>query len=147
MADVKSLERTYIVPLRREWLKAPKYKRAKRAVSALNAFLVRHMKSEDIRIGTSVNLEIWKHGIKNPPGKIKINVVKDDKGVVRAELFGAKVPEVKAEKGPKTEGRVVEVKEAENVAAPVKKEELKAKETQEVKPQSAAPKPKKEIKV
>lgn len=100
-AKIEKLERTYVIPLRREWLKAPKYKRAKRAVSALRTFLVRHMKSEDIRLGTSVNLEIWKHGIKCPPGKVKVNVSRDDKGVVFAELFGAKVPQPKVEKEKK----------------------------------------------
>ena len=37
------LERTYNVPLRKEWLKVPKYKRAKKAVTALRQFLVKHM--------------------------------------------------------------------------------------------------------
>ncbi|MBI4146617.1 50S ribosomal protein L31e [Candidatus Woesearchaeota archaeon] len=97
-----TLERTYVVPLRKEWLKAPRYKRAKRAIGALRSFLVRHMKSEDLCIGTSINLEIWKHGIKNPPGKIKINVLKDDKGVVMAELFGAPKPELKKEEEKKS---------------------------------------------
>ena len=55
-----ALERTYTIPLRREWLKAPRYKRAKRAIAAVRTFLERHMKSEDIRIGTHLNLEIWK---------------------------------------------------------------------------------------
>src|SRR3989344_4197018 len=90
MATVEKIERTYTIPIRREWLKAPKYKRAKRAVSAIRTFLTRHMKSEDIRLGVSVNLELWKHGIKCPPGKIKDNVIKDVEGVVRAELFGSK---------------------------------------------------------
>ena len=45
------LERVYNVPLRKEFLKAPRYKRAKKAVTALKQFLVRHMKSDKIKIG------------------------------------------------------------------------------------------------
>ena len=41
------LEREYIVPLRREWLKVAKFKRANRAVKALKKFLARHMKVYD----------------------------------------------------------------------------------------------------
>lgn len=83
-----ALERTYVVPLRRGWLKAPRYKRAKKAVNTLRAFLIRHMKSEDIRLLPALNIAIWTHGIKNPPSRVKINVQKDDKGVVKAQLFG-----------------------------------------------------------
>jgi len=88
-----ALERTYTIPLRREWLKSVKYKRAKKAVRAIKEFLVRHMKTgvENVKLGTQLNIELWKHGIKNPPSRIKVNVTKDDKGMVRAELFGAKV--------------------------------------------------------
>src|SRR3989344_9249664 len=92
-----TLERTYVIPLRRQWLKAPRYRRAKRAINAIKTFLIRHMKSEDVRIGTSVNLEVWKHGMKNPPSRVKVNVTKDDKGVVIAELFGAKAEKERKE--------------------------------------------------
>lgn len=84
-------ERTYVVPLRKEWLKAPRYKRTKKAVIGLRKFLQKHMKSEDVKLGKHLNLELWKHGIRNPPSKIKVNVSKDEKGVVKAELFGAPV--------------------------------------------------------
>ena len=103
-----TLERTYIVPLRKDWLKAPKYRRAKRAVNSLKTFLVRHMKSEDVRLGTSVNLEIWKHGIKCPPSRVKITVVKDDKGVVRAELFGVPIKQEKTEEKKSVAKKIVE---------------------------------------
>lgn len=86
-----AVERTYIIPLRKEWLKSPRYRRAKKAVTAVKGFLIKHMKSDDIRLGKHLNEYLWKHGIKNPPGKIKVNVLKDDKNVVRAELFGKKI--------------------------------------------------------
>lgn len=95
-----TLERTYTIPLRKEWLKVQRYKRAKKAVKGVLLFLQRHMKSEDVRLGRFLNLELWKHGIRNPPSRVKVTVSKDDKGVVRAELFGAPVEkkEVKSEK-------------------------------------------------
>ncbi len=123
-----TLERTYTIPLRREWLKAPKYKRAKRAVAAVRNFLCRHMKVEkhlatkELKLGPQLNLEIWKHGIKNPPSRVKVNVSKNDKGIVYAELFGAPKYEEKVEAEVK---KGVLAKAAEAVtgkAAPAKKE-------------------------
>jgi len=93
-------ERTYTIPLRKEWLKSVKYKRAKKAVRAIREFLMRHMKAavmEDVKLGKYLNLELWKHSIKHPPSRVKVNVTKDDKGIVRAELFGAPKEEKKVE--------------------------------------------------
>ncbi|MBI4981502.1 60S ribosomal protein L31 [Candidatus Woesearchaeota archaeon] len=81
-------ERTYNVPLRKQYQKAPNWKRTERAVNGLKAFLKRHLKSENIKIGTKLNEELWKHGIKNPPHHVKIIASRDEKGVVKAELFG-----------------------------------------------------------
>lgn len=114
------MERTYTIPLRKGWLKAPKYKRAKKAINTIKEFLVRHMKSEDVRLMPDLNLEIWKHGIKNPPSRVKVNVVKDDKGVVRAQLFGAKVEEKKVE-----EKKGIVKKIAEKVTGKETKPEIK----------------------
>jgi large subunit ribosomal protein L31e len=82
------LDRTYNIPLRKEFLKVPKYKRSKKAVTALRKFLKRHMKSDNIRIGRFANEIIWQHGIRNPPHHVQVHAVKDDKGVVTAELVG-----------------------------------------------------------
>ena len=51
------IERTYNIPLRKEWLKKPKYKRAKKAVTALKEFLSRVMRVdiENVRIQASSN--------------------------------------------------------------------------------------------
>jgi|TARA_B100001971_G_scaffold129150_1_gene119186 large subunit ribosomal protein L31e len=110
MADKKEaanvLERTYNVPLRREWLKVPKYRRAKRAVAALQKFLVKHMKTENVKIGKYANLEIWKNGIKSPPHHINVKVNKDSEGVAVAELVGAP-EEKKVEKEVKKDAKKV----------------------------------------
>ena len=93
------LERMYTVPLRREYLKVPRYKRTQKASKALRLFLEKHMKSENVLIGKYLNAFLWKHGIRNPPHHVKVTATKDDKGVVRAELVGAP----KEEKKEKTE--------------------------------------------
>jgi len=99
------LKRSYNVPLRREFLKVPKHKRAKKAVKALKQFLARHMKSDMtmIRIGPHLNEIIWKNGMRNPPHHVKINTEKNEDGLVLAELEGKpmlelKLKEVKEEK-------------------------------------------------
>ena len=83
------LERTYNVPLRKEYLKKPRYKRAKKAVSALREFVEKHMKSNDVKIGKHVNNQIWARGIKNPPHHVKVVCTKDSEGLVKVEMFGA----------------------------------------------------------
>lgn len=138
-----NIERTYTIPLRREWLKSVKYKRAKKAVRAIKEFLQRHMKAdaENVKIGKYLNLIIWAHGIKNPPSRVKVNVTKDDKGVVRAEMVGAPVEKKKAEK-PKKGAKKPEAASAEKKAETAKPSEAKptAAKPAEVKP-ALAPKP------
>lgn len=121
-----TIERTYTIPLRKEFRKAPRYRRAKKAVNAVKAFLMKHMKADEknLKLGKYLNLELWKHGMKNPPCRVRINVTKDEKGIVKAELVGA--PEEKKEelkKGKKEAANKVEPKLAE------KKEETKKQET------------------
>jgi len=129
-----AIERTYTIPLRSEWIKSVKYKRAKKAVRAIREFLMRHMKvaaMENIKLGRHLNLELWKHGIKNPPSRVKVNVTKDDKGVVTAELFGAKI-EKKIE-APKKAAKPAETK------APAEKKAEKPAEEKKAETKPAAP--------
>lgn len=90
MADKKEaklvLERNYNIPLRKEWLKAPKYKRTKKAVLATKQFLSKHMKSENVFLNTDLNEHLWAHGIKNPPHHVAVIARKDDTGKVVASL-------------------------------------------------------------
>lgn len=108
----KSLERTYNVPLRKEYMKAPRWNRTKKAVTALRQFLAKHMKSENVLLSKGLNEEMWKHGIQNPPHHVKVKAVKDEKGVVKVDLFAAEKPaskkekkEVKAKKAAKKESK------------------------------------------
>ena len=85
------LEREYIVPLRREWLKVPKYKRATKAVKALKEFMVRNMKIYDrdlrrIKIDQVLNNEMRFRGMRKPPTSIKVLAKKYDNETVRVFL-------------------------------------------------------------
>ncbi|MGM5481116.1 MAG: 50S ribosomal protein L31e [Nanobdellota archaeon] len=88
MADTTNLTRTYTIPLRKRFVDVPRYKRAKRAVKTVRAFLERHMKSDDVKIGPKLNEKLWVHGIKNPPARVTVTATKDKDGVVKAELEG-----------------------------------------------------------
>ncbi|RMF55840.1 hypothetical protein D6745_00995 [Candidatus Woesearchaeota archaeon] len=127
---VKMAEKTFNIPLRKEFQKSPKYKRAKKAVSAVRMFLRRHMKSENIKIGPHLNEALWKHGIKNPPHHVKVNALKTEDNVVKVELVGFPIEEKKEEDKKKKEkkkesGLEGAVKEPEKPAekTPEKKEE------------------------
>ncbi|MBR9705404.1 hypothetical protein GOV14_00040 [Candidatus Pacearchaeota archaeon] len=85
------LTREYIVPLRREWLKVPEYKRATKAVKALKQFIAKHMKIYDrdtrkIKIDIDLNNEIRFRGMKKPPARIKVKATKFENNTVRVEL-------------------------------------------------------------
>lgn len=130
----KILERVYTVPLRKEWLKTPKYKRAKKAVKALKEFIARHMKVENhdiekIKVDPWVNRALWLRGIKKPAHKITIKAIKDSNGVVKVEFVGLppkfKVEEAKLKKKIEKIKKLEEEKEKERERR--KKEEEKVK--------------------
>lgn len=121
---VENIERTYTIPLRREYMKVANYRRTEKASRALRAFIVKHMKSDDVKIGKYLNEFVWMHGMKNPPHHVKVNVVKIPEGVVYVELFGKPLKIGKDEKQEKEKT----AKEAKvETAAVDKKEEKKVK--------------------
>lgn len=129
-----ALERQYIIPLRKEWLKVPRYKRAKKGIRAIKEFMARHMKAEmdDVKLGRWLNEAVWARGIKNPPHKIKVKAVKDDKNIVMVELFELSERAKKIdEKEAKRTASITEKKKAEE--AKRKAEEEKAKKEAEAK--------------
>ena len=140
------LERIYTIPIRRETLKVPPFKKANKAVKTVREFISKHMKSDDVAIGKYLNLKIWIHGAKNPPHKVKVNAVKDDKGKVFVELVGApkksKIEEKKKEE--KKEEKVV--KEAEFTEKPEEKLEKEVEQAKEEKAETAKKIEKEEIK-
>src|SRR3989338_8572134 len=83
MTDQKStLEREYIIPLRRAWLKAPRYERMRIAIRTIRRFIVRHMKIPDrelskVKLYVFFNNDLWFRGAKKPPAKVKVKATKE----------------------------------------------------------------------
>jgi large subunit ribosomal protein L31e len=123
------LERVYNVPLRKEFLKVPKYKRSKKAMTALKKFLVKHMKSDNIVIGRHTNMKIWENGIKNPPHHIKVIAKKDEEGKVFVRLEGAPVEKPKETVKKKTTKK--EATKEEKIEEEFKKLEEKTEKIKE----------------
>lgn len=133
------MERLYTIPLRKEFSKAPNYKRTSRAITAIRDFMKRHMKCDDIKIGRELNLEMWKHGRKNPPPRIKVKAVKEkikikDKEV---EIVIVNLPHIKIEfdkeKKKKPSKEIIETKAEEAPKTDVKIDEHKIEEEKEKK--------------
>ncbi|MCH7568526.1 MAG: 50S ribosomal protein L31e [Nanoarchaeota archaeon] len=153
MAEIKTqtIEREYVIPLRRKWMKVVRYKRTARSVKAIKEFIARHMRVPDrdtkkVKLDIYLNNEIWFRGCKNPPTKIKVKAIKDG-DIVRVEMVD--IPEVvkfaKArhekihrkvekkepkpeEKAEKAEEKTVEEKKAEKEEGEKKEEVEKEKE-------------------
>lgn len=134
------LERTYTIPLRKEWLKAPRYKRAKKAMRAIKEFLARHMKVSNrdidkIKVDPWINRAIWLRGIKKPAHKITVKASKDANDNVKVEFVGLppkfKVDDEKLKKKIEKAKKIEETKSKEREKR--KKEEEKAKAEKEKK--------------
>lgn len=82
------IKREYVVPLRRGFQNTPRYKRTHKAIRVLKEFIVKNMKSDDVKIGKRLNDFMWKHGIKNPPAKVNVVAIKDKDNQVKVELSG-----------------------------------------------------------
>ncbi len=129
------LEREYIINLRKEISKAPRYRKAKKAVSAVKKFVVRHMRVQDrdvrlVKIGRWLNEELWRRGIRNPPTRVKIKAMKYLEGHVEVEL--SELPK-KAQfvKAREEKSKAVAQKKEEEKKAEEKKEEAKEGEKAE----------------
>jgi large subunit ribosomal protein L31e len=81
------MERTYTIPLRKAFLKAPTYSRTNRAVSEVRKYLERHTKSNQVLLGEELNRALWARGDSKPPAKVTVFVKKEDDKVY-AELAG-----------------------------------------------------------
>ena len=74
-----------MVPLRRAF-EAPPYRRAKVAIRLIREFTTRHMKASEIKIKKDVNEQIWARGIKKPPRRIRLEMDRDEDGLVSVSL-------------------------------------------------------------
>lgn len=78
-------EKIVTINLRKDIVKARRVKKASIAISVLRKKIEKMFKGMEVKIGKSVNEEIWKKGAKKPIGKIKVKLIKDEK-IVRVEL-------------------------------------------------------------
>ena len=108
--------RVYTINLSKVWL-APRIRRTKRAINMIREFAQRHMKSDDVKIDRSLNEVMWKRGIRKPPRKIRVKMVKDEDDVVTVSLYSEEVKEEeKVEKKAKVEAVAEKAKEVEVLA-------------------------------
>lgn len=77
----------HVIPLRREFVKTSRHKRAPRAIRTIKEYVMKHAKTSEVRLGKHLNEAIWGKGIKNPPGKVSVTLVQED-DYVSAELSG-----------------------------------------------------------
>ena len=137
MPEEKTVERVYVVPLRKEWLKVAQYRRAEKAIRAVRAFVAKHMKValENVKLGKYLNEAIWQRGAKRPPHKIKI-VVKKEKEKVFAELEGYEKLKEKEEKKIAKKKEKEEMKVGQEERKKEQKEEKAEKEKEVAKAKS-----------
>lgn len=84
------VEREYVIPLRKEINKVPRYRKTNKAVKSVKEFLARHMKVRDrdlnkIKLDKYLNEYLWARGVKNPPTKVKVKAIKEGE-IVKVEL-------------------------------------------------------------
>ena len=56
------------------------------AIRIIRQFTTRHMKANEVKIERGVNELIWSRGITNPPRRIKLEMERDEDGVVSVRL-------------------------------------------------------------
>jgi len=149
------LQREYVVPLRREFLKVPRHVRGKKAVKALKEFIAKHMKIYDrdlrkVKVDIYLNNEIRFRGMRKPCAKIKVRAVKYDDGIVQVSLVNlpkhiefeiARIAKRKAEKlvNEKAAGKV-EAKEEKKEESKDTKEKTESSKEAMLKEEKAAAK-------
>ncbi len=102
-------EKIFTIPLREAYDK-PRTKRAKIAVNIVKDFLIKHMKSKNVRLGKSINENIWSRSIQKPPRRIRVHVVKEE-DIVYCELLGIDIKTPSKEEVKKKEEKKKEKKE------------------------------------
>jgi len=102
-------EKVFNIPLR-ETHEKQRRRRASNAIKLIRDFLVKNTKTENIKIGKSINDAIWKEGIQNPPRKVRIHIIKEE-DIVYAELLGVEIKTPSKEEVKKKEEKKKEKKE------------------------------------
>ena len=102
-------EKIFTIPLR-EVFEEERNKRASNASKLVRTFLMKHTKTENVKLGKSINEAIWKRGINKPPRKLRIHVIKEE-DIVYAEMLGIDIKTPSKEEVKKKEEKKKEKKE------------------------------------
>jgi len=83
----KEESREYVIPLRKTFLKKPKYKRTSIAIKAIKKYIAKHMKVSErdlskVKIDPYFNNEVWFRGKTNPPAKVKVKATKEGDNII-----------------------------------------------------------------
>jgi large subunit ribosomal protein L31e len=148
----QELERVYTINLGKVLL-SPNNQRAKRAINMIKEFTRHHMKNEEVKIEESLSHLIWKRGIKHPPRKIRVSMVKTDQGFVLVSPYEEEIEETtkpkdekkiqQVEDKPESESKEIETSESKEDHAPKEPEAKKPKTKSKSKPTKQKPETKK----
>lgn len=123
------IERTYTIQLRKGWLKVPKWRRAKRAISDIKTYLQKHTKANEVKLDSWINEKVWQHGGRNPPSKIMLKVSFDkEKAVAELPELSAKAKRHIEEKSKTEEHKKKKVEEKIALEESAKDKTLSKKE-------------------
>ena len=106
---VETKEQLFTIPLRDAYSPGNRPKRAKIAGRMVREFLEKHTKTEDIKIGNSINNALWARGIQKPPHSVRVHVLKSDK-ILYAELIGVEIKPPTAEESKKKQAKTTDKK-------------------------------------
>ena len=145
MAKNKTIpvEREYIINLRREIMKVPRYRRTPKAIKAIKQFIAKHMRVPDrdlkkVKIDKWLNQEMWFRGIQNPLTKIKVKAKKEEENII---VSLAEIPEkIKFQIAREEKSKQA----AEKVKEKKKQEKTEAEKPEEKKPEESKGKMKRE---
>ena len=59
------------------------YRRTVKTVKILKNFIKKHTKNDNIKITDELNKKLWENGIRNPPRKIKVQLLTDENNQIR----------------------------------------------------------------
>jgi len=139
--DTKNVEREYVIPLRRHYLRVPHYRRTGKAITAIKIFVAKHMKVADrdiknVKLDVYFNNTLWAKGRTNPPTRIKVKARRDGELVyvtfveMPKEVGFAKAKHERMHKpADKAAAPAVEEKKEEKTAEQKKDESEKEKST------------------
>ena len=83
-------EKIFTIPLRDAHGRGTRKHRSKKAMAVIKKYLKKHTKTEDVKIGKSINEKIWENGIQNIPRKIRVHVLKEADAIY-SELVGVDI--------------------------------------------------------